>query len=416
MNFLRTTFLSGISTSISLVVRLVTNKIIAVYLGTNGMFLLGQLKDFLKITSVFSNLGTTNGTIKYAAEYQEDPDQLKPYLANAFKIHLVLSAVIGLLTILLKNWLSEYLFKTDQYGTFLLVLGLSIVTFSLHTLFVTVLIGLKRVKLYVWINILSTIVSAIVLILLVLKYEIIGALYAFAINQFLVLLISFTMVIVYKGFDLGMLKSVLNMSVIRNLSKFSIMALVGPVCLVLATLFVRNYIIKNFDADHAGSWEAMIRLSGIYILFLTTTFRIYILPTFSKLSGLKLRSEIFKIWRYTFPIIIIIGAGIYLLRDFVINTLFDEKFYLIGTLIAFYILGDTIKINSWVLGNVMIAKVRTKAFIFFQIEWALVFTILTVLLTPDYGFVGVSYAYFGAYVVHFVLMNLYFRKLLWLKS
>ena len=46
MNFIKTSFLSGISTAISLLARLISTKIVAVYLGTNGMFLMGQLKDF----------------------------------------------------------------------------------------------------------------------------------------------------------------------------------------------------------------------------------------------------------------------------------------------------------------------------------------------------------------------------------
>ena len=77
MNFLRTSFYSAIGTSVSLVVKLITNKIVAVYLSTSGMFLLGQLKDFLKITNVISNFGTLNGTVTYTAKYQEDIKDLK---------------------------------------------------------------------------------------------------------------------------------------------------------------------------------------------------------------------------------------------------------------------------------------------------------------------------------------------------
>ena len=36
MNFIKTSFLSGISTAISLLARLISTKIVAVYLGTNG--------------------------------------------------------------------------------------------------------------------------------------------------------------------------------------------------------------------------------------------------------------------------------------------------------------------------------------------------------------------------------------------
>jgi len=40
MNFIKTSIYSAASTTISLLVKLITNKVIAVFLGTNGMFLI----------------------------------------------------------------------------------------------------------------------------------------------------------------------------------------------------------------------------------------------------------------------------------------------------------------------------------------------------------------------------------------
>ena len=65
MNFIKTSFLSGISTAISLLARLISTKIVAVYLGTNGMFLMGQLKDFLR-------LGNTIGCLLYTSPSPRD--------------------------------------------------------------------------------------------------------------------------------------------------------------------------------------------------------------------------------------------------------------------------------------------------------------------------------------------------------
>ena len=85
MNFFKTSFFSGIGTAINLVTKLITNKIVAVYLSTEGMFLLGQLKDFLKVSHVISNLGTVNGTIKYTAQYHHDETQFKAILEPVLK-------------------------------------------------------------------------------------------------------------------------------------------------------------------------------------------------------------------------------------------------------------------------------------------------------------------------------------------
>lgn len=415
MNFIKTSFLSGISTFISLIVKLITNKVVAVYLGTNGMFLLGQLKDFMRISETLSHMGTTSGTIKYVAEYKDDPIELTIFLGTGLKIHLGFSFLVCLFTFLFREELSVYLFQSSDYKTFITVLGFSIISLSVHTLFMSILNGLKRIKLYVTITVISTILTALILIFLVLRYKVIGAFYAFAINQFLVLLISFLLIMLFKPFLLSQLWSTFNQDVFKKLSKFSLMALTGPICAIAATFFVRYFLANRFDQNHAGSWEGMWRISAMYLLFLTTTFKFYLIPTFSVLKERALKQEVFKIWRFMLPVIIVITAVIYMLRDFVITTLLDKEFFLVGTLIGFHLLGDTIKINGWVLGNILIAKAKTKAFIFFQVEWALVFASLTYLLVGIYGFIGVSIAYFLAYLVHFILMNIYFRKLLWLK-
>lgn len=380
------------------------------------MFLLGQLKDFLKITSVVSNFGTLNGTVTYSAKHRQEAEEFKAVLGTSFKVHLYFSLAVCAFTLIFHEKLSNYLFGSDEYGKFLLVLAISLVAISIHTLFMSILNGLKKVKLYVAINIVSSVLSAALLIYLIIDYEIVGALYAIALGQLLTFVVSFLLIAYFKPFQFKQLFGGLKSDYFKKLSKFSLMALAGPICMISATFFVRFFLASEFDTNHAGSWEGMWRISAMYLLFLTTTFKFYLLPTFSSIEGVELKQEVFKVWRFMLPVIIVIALSIYFLRDFVINILLDKEFFLVGTLIGFHLLGDTIKINGWVLGNILIAKAKTKAFIFFQIEWAVVFASLTYLFVNQYGFVGVSIAYFVAYAIHFVLMNLYFRKLLWVRS
>ncbi len=416
MNFIKTSFYSGISTTINLVAKLITNKVVAVYLSTDGMYLLGQLKDFLSITNVFSNFGTINGTIKYTAEHKEDETTLKNILGTSFKVHLCFSLVVLIILLVFNKTISEYLFGNDNYRTFLIVLGFSIVSISIQALFLSILNGLKQIKLYVLINVIATVIGALILIALIINFNIEGALFAFAINQFLAFFVTLIILLFYKPFKLSLLFAPFKKQSFKKLSQFSLMALVAPICLISATFFVRNFLKTEFDQSHAGSWEGMWRISAIYLLFLTTTFKFYFFPTFSTLSGLELRKEVFKVWKFMLPVIIVIALTIYILRDFVVNTLLDEKFFLISVLIGYQLLGDTIRINAWVLGNILISKAKSTAFILFQIEWALAFSLLSYLLVNQFGFIGVAMAYFGAYLIHFILMNIYFRKLLWLTN
>ena len=415
MNFIKTSFLSGLSTAISLIARLISTKIVAVYLGTNGMFLMGQLKDFLRLGNTISSFGIENGIIKYTSEFEKQEIELKGVIGTSFKINFFSALLVSGLILVFKEKVSDFLQINFNQNFYFLILICSVISASIHTCFLSIYNGLKKIELYVLINIFSNVLSAIVIILLVLEMEIIGAFYALALNQILSLLINVMFYIYYRPFKIKWILESFITENLKKLSKFSVMAIAGPTCLIVSTFIIRDHIYNEFGSDYAGSWEAMWRISAIYLLFLITTFKFYLIPTFSKVNDEKLKQEVFKIWKVTIPIIILITIGVYLTKNIIIDILLSKEFVLINAIIFFHLLGDVIKINCWVLGNIMISKADTKSFVLFQIEWSVIFIILSYLFIDMYGFVGVSISYFITYIIHFTLLNLYYRKLLWLK-
>ena len=416
MNFIKTSIYSAASTTISLLVKLITNKVIALYLGTNGMFLMGQLKDFLKIGNTLGTMGIETGTVKYTSELNNKEKDFKDLVGTSFKIHLYSSLIIIGLILIFYNYLtlsiSKEMSEINNYS-FKYLLCFSVVSFSIQTFIMSVLNGLKKIKIFILINIIATIISGGVLIFLVINYFTVGAYYALILSPIITLITALIICLFLKPFKLNFLNSVLKIKYFKNLSNFSLMAIMAPICLVGATFTVRYYIYDEFDSNHAGSWEAMWRISAIYLLFLTTTFKFYLVPTFTNLENNNLKKEVFKIWKTILPIIVIITLGVYIAKDLIIDILFTSEFNLINSLILFHLLGDIIKINCWVLGNILVAKAKTNHFILFQLEWSIVFVVLSIILANIYGFVGLSIAYFSTYIIHFLLLNIYFRKLLW---
>tara|TARA_B110000008_G_scaffold124160_1_gene126763 strand:- start:2253 stop:3515 length:1263 start_codon:yes stop_codon:yes gene_type:complete len=416
MNFIKTSIYSAASTTISLLVKLITNKVIAVYLGTNGMFLIGQLKDFLKIGNTLGTMGIETGTVKYTSELNKNNTNFKELLSTSFKIHFYSSLIVVLLILIFYNYVTTgfsdemSLIKNNNYKY---ILSISIISFSIQTFIMSVLNGLKKIKIFVLINIVATLISAIILIYLVVNYSIIGAFYALILSPILTLITALSICLILKPFKLNFFNYLFKVEYLKNLSNFSLMAIAAPICLISATFIVRYYIYDEFDSNHAGSWEAMWRISAIYLLFLTTTFKFYLVPTFSNLNNDQLKKEVFKIWKTILPVIFLITIVVYLSKDMIINILFTNEFNLINSLILFHLLGDIIKINCWVLGNILVAKAKTNQFILFQVEWCILFVILSIILANTYGFIGLSIAYFVTYLIHFLLLNIYFRKLLW---
>lgn len=416
MNFIKTSIYSAASTTISLLVKLITNKVIAVFLGTNGMFLIGQLKDFLKIGNTLGTMGIETGTVKYTSELNKNETNFKELLSTSFKIHFYSSLIVVSLLLIFYNYITTGFSDEMSYikdNTYKYILCISIISFSIQTFIMSILNGLKKIKLFVLINILATLISAVFLIYLVINYSMIGAFYALILSPILTLFVAILICLIFKPFKLNFFNYLFKVEYLKNLSNFSLMAIAAPICLISATFIVRYYIYDEFDSNHAGSWEAMWRISAIYLMFLTTTFKFYLVPTFTNLNNNQLKKEVFKVWKTISPVIFIITLGVFVSKDLIINHLFTSEFNLINSLILFHLLGDVIKINCWVLGNILVAKAKTNHFILFQVEWSILFVVLSIILTNIYGFVGLSIAYFVTYVIHFLLLNIYFRKLLW---
>ena len=181
MNFIKTSIYSAASTTISLLVKLITNKVIALYLGTNGMFLMGQLKDFLKIGNTLGTMGIETGTVKYTSELNNKEKDFKDLVGTSFKIHLYSSLIIIGLILIFYNYLtlsiSKEMSEINNYS-FKYLLCFSIISFSIQTFIMSVLNGLKKIKIFILINIIATIISAGVLIFLVVNYFTVGAYYA----------------------------------------------------------------------------------------------------------------------------------------------------------------------------------------------------------------------------------------------
>ena len=80
--------------------------------------------------------------------------------------------------------------------------------------------GLKRIKTYVLINIIATIVSSIIMIILVIEFNLLGAIHAIAISQILVFFISIIFLRQIRKPLIRELKFKINSKYFKNLTKF----------------------------------------------------------------------------------------------------------------------------------------------------------------------------------------------------
>jgi PST family polysaccharide transporter len=115
-------------------------------------------------------------------------------------------------------------------------------------------------------------------------------------------------------------------------------------------------------------------------------------------------------YKFVVPLAILGGIFAYLLRDWVIVVLFSEKFLPMADLFLWQMIGDSLKIGSWILAYLMLSKAMIKLFVTTEIMFTISSILLTYTCTQMFGFEGVSIAHLINYAVYWGVMSIFVFK------
>ncbi|AHG74144.1 Polysaccharide biosynthesis protein [Mannheimia sp. USDA-ARS-USMARC-1261] len=391
----------------------ILNKILAVYVGPSGYALIGQFQNFIQMVTVFSGNAINTAVVKYTAEYYEQPEKQRTIWQTATGIIFFFSLVGGGLIFLLREKLSVVIFNNSDYESVFIWFAVFLLFFNLNTLFLAILNGKKAIERLVAANISGSLISLAITAVLVIEFGLYGALVALAIYQSLAFFITFFICNQASWFSWKELFGNLDKGIARKFASFALMAVVSAVCVPVSQMVIRQYLSYEYGNEYAGYWEAMVRFSGAYLMLVTTTLGVYYLPRLSELKEVdKIKQEIFLAYKYIFPLALLGGVTVFILKDWIIITLFSDKFLPMRELFFWQILGDIVKIGSWILAYLMLSKAMTKLFVITEVVFSISSVLLSILFVNLIGFEGVSLAHLINYTLYLMVVGLFIFKVL----
>ncbi len=117
-------------------------------------------------------------------------------------------------------------------------------------------------------------------------------------------------------------------------------------------------------------------------------------------------------YRYVLPAVIVAAAAVYLCRGWITRLLFSPDFAAALPLYAPQLLGDVLKIASFVLSYLMLAKAMTRLFVLSECLFAASYLGLVVLFTAHMGLIGAAYAFACNYALYLAFNVLVVRRYL----
>ncbi|HEU0126135.1 O-antigen translocase [Flavobacterium sp.] len=406
------TSLNSFGVLLKIGIGLITSKILAVFVGPSGMALVGNLRNFLTSLENISTLGFQNGIVKYTAENERNKSELQKIITTVFLSLFFVAVFLGIILFFTANYWNTRIFGNNiQYLLVFKVLAFALPCYAVSIFFVALINGLGKFKKVIWINIIGNTIGLLVSVWMILQYQTIGALLAIVIAPALLFFVTFYLVQKEIDFFQIIKLKLFDFQIIKNLSSYSLMALVSSVLGPIVFLAVRNEIIQNLGIEQAGYWETMTRISSYYLLFVSTILTVYFLPKLSKASTNEETKTIFwQYYKFILPVFVLGLIVLYFARFFVVELLFTKEFLPVTNLFFWQFLGDIFKVCALILGYQFFAKKLTLAFIITELYSLFVLYSASLYYMKMFQIEGVVLAYAFQNLSYLLILGIYFRK------
>lgn len=392
-----------------IVMGLVLIKIIAFYLGAEGMGQMGQFMSMSTMVYMVAGGGVTNAVIKYVAEYTSSPKQLLRFLSAATTYSAIFCGAFLCVGILFSKTIAVAVFKDPGLYWVIIVLACAQPLFAFVNLVVGVSNGLMQTAVYSKIQIIGSVIALPVIWVLIVRFGLVGAtlsiimMYA---STFVPALYFYCKSALFGRVRLRKLKIL----EFKRLSAFTVMMLASALTFPVVEMIIRHFLIESAGYAAAGIWQGAIKISSAYLGFFTVFLAYYFMPIVSRLESKA------EIGRMTFKFLIAVvslfslGAVVFFAgRNFLIPLILADSFKALSDVLLYQLVGDLFRVSSYVVGFVAVAKAATKVYVAAELLQNVLFLLLSLLMLHLYGDMkAVVIAYAISYFVYFCVVVVFF--------
>ncbi|WP_266171420.1 O-antigen translocase [Dyella subtropica] len=413
MNIVRASVYTATGTAARLLAGLVVIKLVASFAGPEGVGKLGQFMSLMSLLAVLAGGGISAGIVKYVAEYRNDAERLSRLLAAALWYAFFASCLMGCAALLFSRQIATWLLDDPRYAGLIRVLAVAQIGIALVNYILAVVNGFMDVRRLAFIQVTGSFFSIVMVILLSRWLDLYGALLALVLSQVLWLAVGLPAWWRSSYFRRSMLRVHFDREMTLRLAAFSVMTVTSALLAPLINIAVRDHLALQLGWEEVGYWQAVSKVSDAYLLFLTTAINIYYLP---KLASINERAslvlELRNAYRYILPAVVVLAAVVYVLRGWVTRLLFSADFRSANALYGPQLVGDVIKIASFILSYIMLAKAMTWLFVISECVFAASYLALVYVFTARFGLVGAMYAFSINYLAYLAFNALVVRRYL----
>lgn len=389
---------TGFVSTLRLLIGLISQKVIAVFLGAPGLAIIANLRNLIEILTSFSSAGAQNGVIVETAA-NRNKKFYQSFINSTLTLMFVVSAIMFAILWWQIDWISSKLFFERSDESIVRALSFTIPFMGLVVFMEAVLSGKKLFKAVANLQLATNVFASITMIVLIYFYGLQGAIIAMVIRPMIGfgLYFSYLKSSTYNSSLLSHFST--ELSQLKTLLPYILMTLISVGFVQAIEIWLRYIITEKIDINSAGYWTAMNGVSSNYFLFISYAFTLYVLPKFAENnSSFSLFKEVKTILLTLLPIVTIAMIGIYIFRVPITKILFTTDFVVIAPLFKWQLGADWVRVIFLVFAYYLVAnKLLTKYFVVEFFSFAL-FVWFSFYWVDLYGIEGVVMANFTRYI------------------
>lgn len=411
-NVYKTTFLFGGIQVFNIIIKVLTNKIIALVLGSQGMGLIGVYNSVINTFRVGCGLGISQSAVREVSKANKENNDFSIVLMVTQRVIIFISLLGIIVTCLFSTYLSKWSFGNGRHILDFIYISLAVGLMIYSDGQIAILSGMRQPKILAKSNIQGAILGFLFSIPCLLLFRNNGIIPSLILSALSISLFSAHYVRKIKYVDIFLTIK----QCFRNASfmiKMGIALAISSFVSNLATLVTVNYIHNNGSLQDVGFYNAGNLILVGYFTIIVTAITTDYFPRISAISNdnkeiqEELNRQTVVSMLLCFPILVLF---LFLLPIFV-QILYSKEFVSIVGFIKIGVFGSLVSICSRQMYLVLLAKRNIKTFVSLTFIYSIVELVLNIILYNHWKIIGIGISIMLLGIIQLLMMAIAVRTL-----
>jgi O-antigen/teichoic acid export membrane protein len=413
LEIVKTTSLFGGVQFFNIIISIIRTKLIAIFIGPEGMGIISLLNSTLNIIGGITSLGIETSAVKHiSGSYKNDDLSSVTRIVAIVKKLALLTGVFGaLITILLSSWLSKLTFGNSDHTFSFVFLSITVLFKQLGSGQLVVLQGLRKMRLLAKANFYGNLFGLLFSAPLYYFYRIDAI-----VPTIIVISLSSLLFSSYYSKKIVLEKNNVTSNQLitegKSIIKLGVLLSLSGLLTLLSAYLIQIYVGTNSGLEEVGFYNAGFTLLNSYVGIIFTVMSTDYFPRLSSISddNEKVRASVIQ---QSFISVLIITPIIILfltLIPLIVKIIYTPKFSSIIPMVCFGILAMLFRAVSWSMGFILITKGDSRMFLKTALGFNIISLFLNVFGYYFYGLEGLGFSFLIYYLIHFFALKIITKK------